>query len=161
MELREVRDETGRFKKDQITMLNVFQAAQKLLNSKDAKQLSFNEKLQLYFLDNGIMPLFIQDHYLTSFGYNSDSNSLRDVNIMAEMADCISYASLLDYVVHNQCEWSLMPNVGIIGCVGPSILNPRSYCSWAGFPTLMGKMSSLRKTYRMVREVKFETGTII
>lgn len=63
--------------------------------------MNFNEKLQLYFLDNGIMPLFIQDHYLASFGFNSESTSLRDVNIMAEMADCISYASLLDYVVHN------------------------------------------------------------
>lgn len=54
-----------------------------------------------------------------------------------------------------------MTNVGILGCVAPSILNPRSYCQWSPFPALMGKMSSLRKTSRMIRELKEVTGNKI
>jgi len=109
------------------------------------------------------MPLFMQESYLDAYGFNktADKVGLDGLRWMAEQADCISLSEVLSSVVHVEQEWSLLPNVGILGCVAPSILNPRSYCQWSPFPALMGKMSTMRKISRMIKELKEVTGNKI
>jgi len=45
-----------------------------------------------------------------------------------------------------------------MGCVAPSIINTRGQLNYAPFPLMMGKMSTMRKIDRMVRELKQFTG---
>lgn len=49
--------------------------------------MSFRDKLNLYFIDNDYMPLFIQENYLSSLASNC---SLNDIERMANSADYIS-----------------------------------------------------------------------
>ena len=49
--------------------MNVFEGAGLLLNPKDAKKLSIREKMDIFFLDWSLMPLFLQENYLNAFGH--------------------------------------------------------------------------------------------
>ena len=55
----------------------------------------------------------------------------------------------------------MMSNYGLMGCVAPSICNTNGYCNYCPFPSLMGKMSTMKKIYRMIREIKEYAGTHI
>ena len=67
-------------------MLNNFNAALKLLDPKNNRQ-KIHEKMAYFFLDFGIMPLFVQENYLLAYGNTTDADALSN---MASAADFIS-----------------------------------------------------------------------
>ena len=75
-------------------MLNVFSAATKLLDPKNSAQ-RFHEKLDYFFLDFGIMPLFVQENYLQAYGNTTN------VNDIANMANAAEFISLGDSIGAN------------------------------------------------------------
>lgn len=145
-------------KKDQAQMMNNFQACLQLLDPKQAKLLSIREKLDIFFLDFGIMPLFVQESYIGA--YSSYTNA-QEMETLATAAEFISLGDMLDYQVMNNQQWSLLPNLGLMGCVAPATLNTNGYCNYCPFPSIMGKMSTMRKIYRMIREIKECSGAHI
>lgn len=48
--------------KDQISMLNAFEASTKLLTRRDHKDLSYKQRLDLFFIDYSLVPLLIQEN---------------------------------------------------------------------------------------------------
>lgn len=73
-------------------MLNLFQGAQILLNPREAKKLSIRDKIDIFFLDWGLMPLFIQESYLSSFGHFQGTTDLEKI------ADSAEYISVGDII---------------------------------------------------------------
>ena len=65
-------------------MLNTFDACQKLLSN---ERLTTRERLDLYFIDFQIMPLFIQQNYL---------NAARDIEEAANAAEYLSTGDLIN-----------------------------------------------------------------
>ena len=55
--------------KDQKIMLNSFQAIAKLFTFKENRAMSFNEKLDLFFIDFSLMPLLAYENYITTFSH--------------------------------------------------------------------------------------------
>mmetsp|Transcript_23493 Transcript_23493/g.31492 ORF Transcript_23493/g.31492 Transcript_23493/m.31492 type:complete len:82 (+) Transcript_23493:1388-1633(+) len=74
-------------------MMNNFQASLKLLDPKQAKFLSIREKLDIFFLDYQIMPLFVQESYLAC--YSSFNTGPDDMMKAATAAEYISFADVL------------------------------------------------------------------
>lgn len=140
-------------------MMNNFQASLKLLDPKQARNMSIREKLDIFFLDFSIMPLFVQESYLTCYG--SYSSTPEELEKMAAAAEFISFGDVLDNQVMKNQQWSLMPNLGLMGCVAPCTINTNGYCNYAPFPTIMGKMSTMRKIFRMIKEIKEYSGVYI
>mmetsp|Transcript_22623 Transcript_22623/g.21791 ORF Transcript_22623/g.21791 Transcript_22623/m.21791 type:complete len:84 (+) Transcript_22623:1540-1791(+) len=63
--------------KDEKVMLNNFDAAHRLLNKNmGAKYSTFRQKLDLFFIDYDLIPLLVQENYLTSMGENKDNRSI-------------------------------------------------------------------------------------
>jgi replication factor C subunit 1 len=67
--------------------------------------LSLNEKLDAYFNDHSIMPLFVQDNYprakfSKSTGLNPREKALKDLELLSSAADAISDGDLVDAMIH-------------------------------------------------------------
>ena len=143
-------------RKDQAQMMNNFQACLKLLDPKQAKQLSIREKLEIFFLDYPIMPLFVQESYLHC--YSNYKNSPEEMFKAADAAEFVSLGDVIADQVMVKQQWSLMPNLGLMACVAPSTINNNGFCNYCPFPSIMGKMSTMRKIFRMIREIKEFSG---
>ena len=75
-------------------MINNFEAGHRLLNhgmvSLDARHPTFQNKLDLFFVDNEWVPLLVQESYLTAM---KDS---RDIEAMADASEYISLGDSLN-----------------------------------------------------------------
>ena len=54
-----------------------------------------------------------------------------------------------------------MPNLGLMSVVAPSCMNKSGYLNYAPFPAMMGKMSTMRKIYRLIKEIKEYCGPVV
>jgi len=48
-----------------------------------------------------------------------------------------------------------------MGCVAPAVMNSNGFCNYCPFPSIMGKMSTMKKIFRMIREIKEFSGVHI
>ena len=77
-------------------MMNNFQAALKLLDPKNCR-VAVHEKQNLFFLDFGIMPLFVQENYLLAYGNTTDAGAMSS---LASAADFISVGDMISMDVN-------------------------------------------------------------
>jgi replication factor C subunit 1 len=131
--------------------LNQFSATSKLFNIKELCALTFKDKLSLYFIDNDQMPLMIHENYLSSIGVNA--NSLPDIEKMASSAAYISFGDCVNNQIRYNQDWSLLPNLGYMGCIAPAILSSK-FLPYPKFPEWFGQNSKTKKIERMIRDVK-------
>ena len=73
-------------------MMNNFNAALKVLDPKQTKLMSIRDKLNIFFLDFGLMPLFIHENYLMSYGNTYEASAMANI---AAAADFISVGDLI------------------------------------------------------------------
>lgn len=124
--------------------------------------MTLNDKLDLYFNDHQIMPLFVQDNYLKanfskSNGLTGPDKVLKDLDLAAKAAEAISDGDLVDAMIHGcvvlcwdaswrmqadervvcsgQQQWSLMPVHGVFSCVRPAYFCHGQGGGQPGFPS--------------------------
>lgn len=87
-------------KKDDNIMITNFDAAHRLLNhgQKNLNLLypTFAKKMDLFFIDYDLIPLLVQENYLTGLG---ERKTLADVEAMADAADSISFGDSISIQV--------------------------------------------------------------
>ncbi|BGP50272.1 DNA replication factor C complex subunit Rfc1 [Rhodotorula kratochvilovae] len=122
--------------------------------------LSLTDKVEVYFHDHSIMPLFVQENYLKgkfsrASGTSGTEAQLRNLELVTKAAESISDGDLVDAMIHGtQQQWSLMPLHGMLSCVRPA-----SYCYGGGggfptFPSWLGKNSTQNKLNRALSEIQ-------
>lgn len=118
---------------------NTFEIAAELFQKK-----SVSEKIELYFEDYSLMPLFVQENYL-----KCDFKSAKD---LLQSAEFISMADLIDARIHGpEQEWSLMPYHALFSCVIP--VHNKGVFKRLDFPAYLGQNSKAQKNSRILREV--------
>ena len=84
-------------------MINNFEAAYRLLNTGavplDDKYPKFQQKLDLFFIDNDWVPLLVQEAYLNSMG---PRDSMQDVEAMASAAEFISLGDTINRSIRTE-----------------------------------------------------------
>jgi replication factor C subunit 1 len=84
--------------KDENVMINNFDAAHRLLNhgavNMNIKYPQFRQKMDLFFIDYDLIPLLVQENYLTGLG---ERKSLNDLEDMAKAADFISLGDSISH----------------------------------------------------------------
>ena len=138
--------------KDEVVMLKNFDAAKELLNSKSHSK-SFRDLLDLYFIDYDLIPLIIQENYLSTFPSQNFTSSLEELENVSLAADLISQADIMDKKIRTQMDWRLLADRGLIGCCTICKIN-KGFVPFPKFPEAMGKMSSLNKIKREITELK-------
>ena len=138
--------------KDEVVMLTNFDAAKELLNSKSRSK-SFRDLLDLYFIDYDLIPLLIQENYLSTFPSQNFKSSYEELDNVSLAADLISYSDVMDKKIRTQMDWRLLADRGLIGCCTLCKIN-KGFVPFPKFPEAMGKISSLNKIKREVTELK-------
>ncbi|GAA5849527.1 hypothetical protein JCM3766R1_000220 [Sporobolomyces carnicolor] len=121
--------------------------------------MTLNDKVEIYFQDHAMMPLFVQENYLKGrFSAASTSSgqdlALKNLELASKAAESISDGDLVDSMIHGtQQHWSLMPLHGMLSCVRPA-----SLCYGSGgvanFPAWFPKNSSQGKLGRLLGEIQ-------
>ena len=144
----------GKIAKDEMVMINNFDAAHRLLDhgkkSLNINYPTFRQKIDLFFIDYDMIPLLIQENYLTAMG---ERRSPEDIYKMADAADYISLGDSVSRQLRTNQDWSLLPNLGFASSIAPVLLVEGS-SFYPRFPEWLGKNSSQRKAKRLIREVK-------
>ncbi|GAA5969486.1 hypothetical protein JCM11641_008131 [Rhodosporidiobolus odoratus] len=122
--------------------------------------MTLTDKVELYFQDHSIMPLFVQENYIKgSFakanGCSGPDLALKKLDLMTKAADAISDGDLVDAMIHGpQQQWSLMPLHGILSCVRPASQCYGSGGGYPSFPAWLGKNSTQGKLQRQLTEIQ-------
>lgn len=74
--------------------------------------------MDLFFIDYDLIPLLVQENYLTSM---ADRKSLDDINAMADAADSISFGDVINRQVRTNQDWSLLPDLGLASAIAPCL----------------------------------------
>ncbi len=139
-----------------------FDALHSLLSGQSHSRLSVNQKIDLYFVDNGLMPLMMQENYLKSRAttartvydpvYGSTSPSFMTLAWAA--ADSISQSDSVDALIrgYNQ-EWSLAPLHAIHSCVRPAYFCAGNLSGRVDFAAWLGQNSKQNKYLRILKEL--------
>lgn len=135
--------------KDSTCMVDSFEAASKLFNSSEMRRISQKEKIDLAFIDYSLIPLLIQENYLTAMG--------ADLKTLSEAADSLSLSDLLNNEIYKNGKWDLLPAFLQASCIHPATLCSK-LVPFAKFPEYFGKSSTLKKKERLVNELQIALG---
>lgn len=102
---------------------------------------SIADKINMYFEDYSLMPLFVHENYLKC--------TFRSLKDFLASADSISFSDILDARIHgSEQEWFLMPYHGFFSAVYP--LNNKSLQKRMDFPSFLGQNSKMNKNSRLL-----------
>ena len=138
--------------KDEVVMLKNFDAARELLNSKSRSK-SYQELLDLYFIDYDLIPLLIQENYLSTFPSANYKTNFEELENVSLASDLISVSDDIDKKIRTQMDWRLLGDRGLIGCCTICKIN-KGFVPFPKFPEAMGKISTLNKIKREITELK-------
>ena len=138
--------------KDEVVMLKNFDAAKELLNSK-SHSLPYRQLFDLYFIDYDLIPLLIQENYLSTFPSQNFKNKKEELENISLSADLISESDVIDKKIRTNMDWRLLADRGLIGCCTICKLN-KGFVPFPKFPEALGKISSLNKIKRETNELK-------
>lgn len=125
-------------------MLSNFDACAKLLNARDSRKLSFRDKMDLFFIDYDLIPLLIQENYLSS-GNEAPFDQI------VKASESIATGDIVSTSIRRNNDWGLMPNLGLASSLYPGHLCG-NYLNFPKFPEWLGKNSSQRKIIREIKE---------
>jgi replication factor C subunit 1 len=130
--------------KDSLARYDAFSATQRLFNLR--KELSLQEAEQLFFVDHAMVPLMIQEAYLST---------TKDMDVAAKAADMISQADTIDARIHRHQAWHLLPDYAL------TMLAPTRWTTSPApynlFPQWLGRFSKHQKHLRHLRTVAQRT----
>ncbi|GAA5948383.1 hypothetical protein JCM3775_001641, partial [Rhodotorula graminis] len=122
--------------------------------------LSLTDKLEVYFQDFSIMPLFVQENYIKgkftrAAGASGVEAQIKNLDLVCKAAEAISDGDLVDAMIHGQQQqWSLMPVHGMLSCVRPASLCYGGGGGFPSFPAWLGKNSTQNKLQRALSEIQ-------
>ena len=95
-------------------MINHFDGVTKLLCRKDFNKMNFRERINMFFLDYDLVPLLIQENYLTCYSAKDpEAKSLNTLKKIAKSADHISLGDTINKKIRMQNSWNLLQDNGI------------------------------------------------
>lgn len=114
------------------------------------RKMTFSDKMDLFFVDYDLIPLLVQENYLTLGANCTTTAQFRKV---AEAAGSIARSDIISNQIRGNQEWSLLPNYALTSTILPSELMS-GFIHYPKFPEWLGRNSSSRKVYRETRELR-------
>lgn len=121
---------------------------------------TLTDRLELYFHDFSIIPLFVQENYAKfkftrASGTSGVDAQLKQLELMRKASEAISDGDLVDRMIHgSQQQWSLLPVHGVFSTVRPAYfchgmgsfggqgsMNTRAFPSWLGKNSNQGRLT--------------------
>ncbi|CAD6197941.1 unnamed protein product [Caenorhabditis auriculariae] len=149
LQMRSKSSAFGANKKD--VTLGPFEAARKLLD----QQSTLKERNEMFFVDYGIMPLFVQENYINM--KNDKHTPLQAIRGMREASNCISMGDIVEKNIRSRGAWKLLNEQSMLACAIPSIATGGNLRGMLQFPTWLGRNSTAGKRKRMLTQLVMHT----
>ncbi|PAV74101.1 hypothetical protein WR25_22594 [Diploscapter pachys] len=127
--------------------IDVFTAARRMVEG-DA---TFAERTELFFVDYGIMPLFVQENYVNM--KNPKHSKLQALKGLRKAADFISLGDLVEKKIRSDNAWKLLNEQSMFSAAFPCAATGGTFKGRLEFPTWLGKNSTQGKRFRLLRQV--------
>ncbi|KAJ2553258.1 DNA replication factor C complex subunit Rfc1 [Coemansia sp. RSA 1933] len=128
-----------------------FDVIGKYLSGSGNAALSFADKLDLYYADYSIIPLFVQENYIDNGRGSSDLDTLDG---LSSAADLISESDIVDRKLRGSQQWGLMPLHAALSCVGPALCMRGGRSAMYRFPGWLGQNSKGSRLGRLLQDVQ-------
>ncbi|KAF8318220.1 DNA replication factor C, large subunit [Clavulina sp. PMI_390] len=127
---------------------------------------TLNDKMDYYFQDHSFVPLFVQENYAKTTPAKlrkypeGPEMEMKHLELLDRAAASISDGDMVDTMIHQQTQWSLMPLHAIHSTVKPASLMygmglGYGYKAQAvSFPSWLGQNSKQGKLQRQLSEVQ-------
>ncbi|KAK9170741.1 Replication factor RFC1 C terminal domain protein [Cryptosporidium meleagridis] len=155
---------SGHLKDVQVT-LDVFSATKKLLTTSESSHLSIHDKLEIFFIDFDLMPLLLEENYISAlsvrsgggFGPGSSNQQMtvtpQMIESVLESANLFVEADIFNSKLRTDNEWSLLSEIAVNCAVGPGLCSTNSFLARPEFPKWLGKNSTTNKNKRLLSEL--------
>ncbi|KAJ2080222.1 DNA replication factor C complex subunit Rfc1 [Coemansia sp. RSA 988] len=130
-----------------------FDVIQTYLSCGDNMAMSFADKLDLYYSDYGIVPLFVQENYIDTRP-NGAANDLEALEHLSRAADMIAEGDVVEGKLRGSQQWGLMPLHATLSCVAPAFHARGRRNTMYRFPLWLGRNSKGTRMARQLREVQ-------
>ncbi|KAK6588491.1 DNA replication repC1 [Cryptosporidium xiaoi] len=145
--------------KDVQVTLDIFSATKKLLNSTESCNLTLSQKLDLFFIDFDLMPLLLNENYITAIsirsnnsGYNSNLSGVEHTKYILDYANSFVESDLYNSKLRSDNEWSLLQDIALLNC-SFNVKNNGLFLARPEFPKWLGKNSNKNKNKRLLSEI--------
>lgn len=112
--------------------LGVFDAVTKMWNLSE----DLSVKLDCYHVDSSMVPLLVQENYLEVRAYPRQD----DLECFLRAADSISDGDLINQVMYEHSDWTLLDLCGMISSVAPCVYANRINPHRLNFPSWLAKV---------------------
>ncbi|KAJ1610832.1 DNA replication repC1 [Cryptosporidium canis] len=153
---------SGQLKDIQVT-LDVFAATKKLLTASESSQMSINEKLEIFFIDFDLMPLLLEENYISALSVKSGGgfgsagqqmvSSPQVIESIWNSANLFVEADIFNSKLRSDNEWSLLSEIAMCCAVAPGLCSTSSFLARPEFPKWLGKNSTANKNKRLLSEL--------
>ncbi|PIC28653.1 hypothetical protein B9Z55_020497 [Caenorhabditis nigoni] len=124
-----------------------FEAARRLLDSRT----TLMEKQEMFFVDYGIMPLFVQENYLNM--KNEKHKPLEAIRGLRKASDLISLGDIVDRQIRGGGSWKLLNEQSMLSAALPAMATGGHLKAMLQFPSWLGKNSSAGKKKRLLQQL--------
>ncbi|XP_004681405.1 PREDICTED: replication factor C subunit 1 isoform X1 [Condylura cristata] len=148
----QAKADAHRAKKD--IKLGPFDVARKVFASgEETAHMSLVDKLDLFFHDYSIAPLFVQENYVHVKPVAAGGDMKKHLMLLSRAADSICDGDLVDRQIRSKQNWSLLPTQAIYASVLPGELMRGYMTQFPSFPNWLGRHSSTGKHDRIVQDL--------
>ncbi|CAG5026942.1 unnamed protein product [Parnassius apollo] len=147
-----LRKEAKNIKKD--IKLGPWEAVRKVFSAEEHKNMSINDKSDLFFYDYSLAPLFVQENYLQVVPHCPKDKVLERVSMAA---DSISLGDLVEARIRGSQSWHLLPVQAMYSSVIPGHAMAGHVAGQIQFPGWLGKNSRASKMQRLGQEIHAHT----
>lgn len=134
---------------------SVFELAKSFfLPGVDGSSNSLAARIDNYFADSDLIPLFVQENYLNTVGASQSLESL------ALASECIAEGDLCESLVRQQQRWDLMPTSAILSSIRPGLLLAGGFTAQPMFPSFLGNISKGNKWKRIIQGLEMKVKAV-
>ena len=142
------------YKKDSAVTINSFDVCKKMLTrSEFNKYKTYNDKMDLFFIDFELVPNLIYENYISCYNNSNSYTKRESLERLTDSIENISISDIIERRIKTKNDWSLLPNKGLHSTVIPSMISS-SFIAYPKFPSYYSKISSMKKTKREVKDLK-------
>uniref|UniRef100_A0A182RVQ9 Replication factor C subunit 1 n=1 Tax=Anopheles funestus TaxID=62324 RepID=A0A182RVQ9_ANOFN len=126
----------------------------KVFSAEDHKNMTLNDKADLFFHDYNIAPLFVQENYLK---VQPKAPRTEWLDRIAMTADSLSRGDMVERRIRSNMAWTLLPVQAMFSSVMPGEFMEGNFTGQINFPGWLGKNSKSTKRKRLAQEIHDHT----
>lgn len=120
-------------------------------------QKKMDERINLYFNDYSLSPLFVQEMYLKANMNHHSRDRKGQYQVLAQLsmaADSIADGDLINTRIYSNQDFKLLPVHAVASCIRPGFLLKVGLGGRIDFPQVLGKTSTKNKFKRLLSELR-------